>query len=116
MQHQRNARFWAYVNDGFVKLTLTVARPSIEISTGGRHEEGWSRDYECWELSEQGVDRLHMSDGVDCDGRTSSTWRTFCAFDRLASFAPFDPADPMLPDWQEIKSWQRDYSAEAAGY
>lgn len=113
----RNARFWVWHQDDYVKLTLTPSRPALETYHRSAHEEGWASRYTRWELSDGVVLRVSEDDGRDCDGRMSSSEECECQLDRLAAHeVPWIPGAPRLPDWELASRGQRDYSAEAAGY
>jgi hypothetical protein len=108
-----NARFWAYVNDGQVKITL---RPMQTASWSKRwaHEEGWSAEGETWTHWRDHIERTVWTDGRDCDGRMSTETVLRCDLAHLMDDER--PDREPYPDWQRIESSQRDYQAEAAGY
>jgi hypothetical protein len=109
-------RFWTWVNDGWVKLSL---RPG-EYAQSERyraHDEGGTASGETWEADEHGVCLEAWSDGRDCDGRMETFTRLYCPADRLAvREVEIDGESHMLPDWERVEASQRDHSAEAAGY
>lgn len=127
------ARFWTWWHptthprhelrsDGsLVKLSLRDGQRRT-VKTYAPDEEGWSSCVEVfWREGDHIYSRV-ITDGRDCDGQMS-TDRTFrCHLDHLASERDPDDLkrwnDQMIgtPDWQEVKSSQRDYTAEAAGY
>jgi hypothetical protein len=109
----RNARFWVFVNDGPVKLTLTDGQT---LTHGGfcRHEEGWSSWSTSWEYEHNIVIRVDETDGYDCDGRLSTHTKCGCCVEDLHMGATMDGTT--YPAWLTIGSSQRDYTAEAAGY
>ena len=126
----KNARFWTWINDGWVKLTL---RPGSTLwwSHYTSHDEGWSSETVEWFLGDDVVTRTTETDGSDCDGRLSRSYVDECGIGELASVPAMkqceyseehwdgweiDPTRPMRPDWQKVRSGQRDYAAEAAGY
>ena len=109
--------------EGYRYIVLTSTSPVLETTTGGRHEEGWSRTDTRWELdSEAGtVTCTTDHDGQDCDGRLSSRYVQVCPVADLAAREPYhddnEPPHPFrVPDWRERDSSRRDYAAEAAGY
>lgn len=113
-----NARFWVWVNGGWVKLTL---RPNHDFqwATGGVADEGYSFTAEQWTHVGDGVEWESHTWGRDCDGRHESNCDVFCALDKLASVAITEPREgdpPALPNWVRLRSGQRDYTAEACGY
>lgn len=115
-----NARFWEYVNDGWVKITLKPGQ-SLTHVRAGRHDEGWYRDELSFEHNDIGVVSVYVSDGTDCDGRITHATKTFCLLSKLKA----KPAEPdkkdfpipvPRPQWEQLSSRQRDYSAEAMNY
>ena len=114
----RNARFWHWFNDGWVKLTL---HPGESLSWGWfrRDSEGWTRYNVTWSYDGLVVSRRSMDEGRDCDGRLDRYGEDQCSRDRLNGRLVIDrsPGDPLFrPDWQPVEFVQRDYSAEAMGY
>lgn len=110
---------WRYV-------TLSVDSPKVEATSGGQHEEGWSRTWISWELEGDTVIYREYTDGRDCDGRMSTSSLYSCPVADLAkrdvyasgnAEASVDGPLPFrAPDWTEGRRSQRDYSAESAGY
>ena len=112
------AKFWVFYRDGWVKLHLRGDQV-LHHTYGGPTDEGWSRHTETWWLdSEQGtVVNQYEDDGADCDGRLSRSGTVVCPLDKLAAFKlDEDDAPGLLPEWKQVRSGQRDYSAEAMGY
>lgn len=122
-----NARMWAWINDGWVKLTL---RPDGEASSyrHSKHDEGWSSRYVTWYYCpyDENVTRTTQSDGRCSDGRFQEGY---------VDIAPVTKGEPgslpstfrlgeidgqayLLPAtvWEDSESYQRDHSAEAMGY
>jgi len=112
----KNARFWNWVNGAYVKLTLEPGQVLNWHNCEG-HEEGWSSYEESWELSSDGevIVREYMSDGTDCDGRLSSGGTMIASADG-STFRDYAGEGYFCPDWVDDDRWQRDQSAEAAGY
>lgn len=117
-----HARFWEFVNDGFVKLTLKPGQ-TLRHSQGGRHEEGWWSRSNTWTFDGAEVVNDMLDDGTDCDGRLSHRYTGACPVEKLYARIQTLPYAPDmgngaigLPDWQKVRSGQRDYMAEAAGY
>jgi hypothetical protein len=108
----RNAKFWAWVNDGQVRITLRPGQ-SLHWGKSWRHDEGWSSEGETWTHVGTAVERDAWTDGRDFEGRLSTETRLFCPLERLHAR---EVDGLFLPDWQRIESSQRDYQAEAAGY
>jgi len=127
-RYQQTVRFWEYVNDGPVKITL---RPGQTLThyQGEPDDEGWSSFTQIWEYDDVLgiVEREQISDGSDCDGRLT---RAYADHFRVGQERAGLPAGmqyagrleyPELigvvyPFWRDGDSSQRDYQAEAAGY
>lgn len=108
-----NARFWDYLNNGRVKITLRPGQ-SLTWSKWYRTDEGWSSEGCTWSHEGDGVRCQYGTDGVDCDGRLRQGGELFAP---LADLRTGETVDGIpYPAWEEIESWQRDYAAEAAGY
>ena len=117
----RNARFWEYINEDYVKITL---RPEqmLEWSISGPTDEGWAWEYHSW--SHEGSCIKHECDTAarDCDGRFDQNTKSQTSVTKLVDHAAYqEPLDHvgnviMLPSWEPVTSSQRDYTAEAAGY
>lgn len=121
----RRARFWAFVNLDWVKITLAPGDQLTHV-TGGQHEEGYSFTTETWAFNGQTVTREIDTTGRDCDGRHYEHDVCDCDITDLAFypslFYPKESADspertrPPAPKWERIGRHSRDFSAEAAGY
>lgn len=126
----RNARFWVWWHDGWVKLTL---RPDQQLtaSYGGDTDEGWSTYSETWTHEGDAILNECTSESLDCDGRHGNYYDSRCTLDKLAvrqhtKQTPWvegvgceivDDLDaPLTPDWEGIYASQRDQYAEMAGY
>jgi hypothetical protein len=121
----RNARFWDYVNNGLVKLTL---RPDQELThtSGGSTDEGWFSEVETWIHTGDGVEYTRKSWGRDCDGGYGTASVVFCPLADLgAGAAPEDVeeayripdcAGVRYPSWRKQSACQYDEQAELAGY
>ena len=119
-----NARFWAYLNGGPVKITLRPGQ-TIRWSQWCHTDEGWSRSAETWsydlEDSRGLVTRAWCEEGQDCDGPMQHGGHDLCCPLNLHVRPPYPEHDCVMegvlwPDWQEANRWQRDHAAEAAGY
>jgi len=108
-----NARFWIFVNDGPVKLTIKPGRP-LHYYKWWRHDEGWSSEYVEWGHLGEGVMRVTETDGTDCDGRMSTGSTCTCRIEDLHMGSSMDGVT--YPLWKSQERSQRDYQAEAAGY
>jgi hypothetical protein len=143
---KRNYRFWEFVNNSWVKVTLSPDQTLTHFRFS-RDDEGWSRSATIWEhdSKKKGVFRIAYYSGTDCDGRIDRQRRQFCAAPGLAGVkVAMTPTGEFVsedfhstehyrgpnnrrwhrkdlcviyrPDWEEEESSQRDFSAEAAGY
>jgi len=120
----RNARFWCWVADGWVRLTL---RPGQELTWGrfSRDCEGFSAETSTWRHVGQGVEESWLHRGRDCDGYVESGGLLFCPIDRLAAVPAWEDvpdnrhAGKLIgrPDWQKAAPDHcRDEYAEAANF
>ncbi len=118
------ARFWEWINGGWVKLSL---RPGThaEVYSSERHEEGHSWESQVWDYEGDGtVEYCRNSGGTDCDGRHGNHDEYHCALDRLFAQEPYQPnpgedwATPPSgqPAWGRGNCTQYDHNAELAGY
>ncbi len=114
------ARFWDWTDGCWVKLSI---RPGAALhrTTGGPHEEGYSYTAEQWHHTGTGVRYERYTWGRDCDGRHESSAEAYCPLADLAAVL-LNSQDGLgteairRPDWQPGESYQRDHTAEAAGY
>ena len=113
------ARFFAWINGGWVKITLNPGE-SFTHETGGPDEEGWSRNSTTWTYDGWCVHREYTSEGRDCDGRHASGGEDFCDVNNLTAYVDeYDPEMPHLPKWErdsQSRDWNYDQYAEMAGY
>ena len=119
-----NARFWAFLNCGPVKLTLRPGQ-SLTWVTGGLTDEGFARESITWEWDGEVLTRHWCEDGRDCDGRYSRTGSETCGGHWLmCGREPYTgDDDPVV--WEGViwPAWQSnddvaiyDEAAQAAGY
>ena len=107
-------RFWIWVNDGPVRISLATGQ-TLRHHTGGRCEEGYSYHYEEWTHDGDMIRRVSTYMSRDCDGRYTGGQDLVCPLSLLASHIVLD--DPIrYPDWQVERELHRDHAAEAAGY
>jgi len=82
-------------------------------------DEGWSSETNIWENDKGRLFNECISDGRDCDGRLTRHWAGY-ATDLTGnpdwSGYTHEGKSIAYPKWEELKSGQRDYSAEAANY
>jgi hypothetical protein len=114
----RTARFWEWVNGGWVKLTVRPGRRLLHIG-GGRTDEGFQTVMNRWDVDEDGVTHEFAENGRDCDGYYSRGAEYFADRSQLRGVTITEPTDPdvtHLPAWVTMDRHQRDHAAEAAGY
>lgn len=107
-----NARFWVFVNCGWVKLTL---RPMerVQWHTARRTDEGFRCETWGWSYGGRVVTQDRHEMETDCDGRHEHGELATCREDELV----WDAEDfPPTPRWRYADLYQRDHTAEAAGY
>jgi hypothetical protein len=111
----RNARFWTFENDAWVKITLRPDQ-SLTHRTFSRDDEGFSSTADTWIHEGGAVFNIWGRFGRDCDGRSESAGRLVCAMADLRA-VDADQDMPPRPDWQKVgETICRDEFAEAAGY
>jgi hypothetical protein len=118
-----NARFWVYL-DGPVKLTLRPGE-TLRWSQARLCDEGWTRSLETWIYDTEDepglVTRQWLQQGRDCDGTLEHGGEDVCDATNLLARPPYPEDEPLMegvrwPAWRDANRWQRDHSAEAAGY
>lgn len=122
-----NARFWAWHNDGWVKLTLKPYQ-TLRHYHWHRTDEGWSSEFIEWQYTTNDngdalIERRTENCGRDCDGRLDRYYNDWCYVsdlqgdDRSHEDWHRHGIDPRYtPAWQPGRCSQRDYEAEKAGY
>lgn len=112
----KNARFWTWVNDGFVKITLTPGQ-SLTHESGGPTEEGWWYSSTTWEThDDEHIRRKWSSEARDCDGRMDRYGDDICHVNELMFHDAYSDPTIQLPNWVEERAYQRDHTAESMGY
>lgn len=111
----RNARFWVFVNGGFVKLTIPTG---IEYSWGRSTHGGEGPHHEAvrWEYHDGLVTEEYDEWGSDCDGKYESFVKRACHVTELTWDVALSGDAPDLPNWTVVDESRRDHSAERAGY
>jgi hypothetical protein len=110
----KQVRFWVLSPcGGAVRLKLKVGKP-LHHYWATPTDEGWSSEWYRWHFDGRTIWRDWHHDGRDCDGRSEAGGIEYCELKDLAAFADADGI--AFPHWQSQGDWQRDYSAEAAGY
>ncbi len=110
-----NARFWIWENGAQVRITLRPGAEPLRWATEQATDEGWSAEGSTYYLVGETVIHEYWTDGVDCDGRLSSSGRLECHKSRL-SVRRIEGETHRAPEWESVDSSRRDYNAEAAGY
>lgn len=120
----RNARFWTYTNGSPVKITLRRGQ-RLAWEQGFPTDEGWHYESNVWEQTEDDEVSLQThTEGRDCDGKSSNGCDLVCSLDQLSEVCASeeDYRDYYrgqlikYPAWEKKDGYQRDYTAEAAGY
>lgn len=117
----RTARFWEFINGTWVKLSLKVGQ-SVKHVHHSRDEEGYSLEVNRWTHAENGfVFNAFFMEGTDCDGRVTRGGELRCHVEKLKArervwHDPDPDAPKLIPKWEKVEAFNRDYSAEAAGY
>lgn len=107
------ARFWDWVNGGWVKITLRAGQV-LSRTYGGPTDEGYSRTWERWEFDGAEVEYECCTEGRDCDGRHESGCTVVAWVSELA--IRIEGHALPIPNWRKESAHQRDHTAEAAGY
>lgn len=105
-------------NNDWVRLKLTPGQ-CVKWGKSYPTDEGWGAEGCAWMHDGNRVLRRWWSDGVDCDGRLSRNGVDVSRVVDLAAVQSeqiFNGRIICRPDWEQIDSTQRDYTAEAAGY
>jgi hypothetical protein len=82
----KTARFWVWINDGWVKLSIPPGEP-WEWCHAHPTDEGWSSESIRWTNDGQCVTREWCDDGVDCDGRLTRSGSDYCPIEQLRANA-----------------------------
>jgi hypothetical protein len=94
-----NARFWASVNGGLVKLTLAPG-DVLWHKDYRTTDEGWERAIQGWHYSPNGPVVYREGDyaSKDCDGRHGHATYDLCHLDHLRALVNIDGLP--MPDWK----------------
>ena len=111
---RQTIRFWHF---GAAPVLIKMrAGQTLNHSSGGRTDEGWSRSSNSWTFDGETVVCEWVNDGCDCDGRLTRSGEAYFAADKAMAGYRDDEDGVTYPDWQHGDSGQRDYAAEAMGY
>lgn len=111
----KNARFWVFVNSGYVKLTIPPG-VTLSHSMGGQTGEGAHWEATRWEYEDGVVTEEWDEWGSDCDGRYERYVSRSCPVTELTWDVSMSDGVPDRPNWIVRDHTQRDHTAEAAGY
>lgn len=113
----KNARFWIYHNNDFIKVTLRQGQ-ALSFGKSERTDEGWRAYGETLTFLGDVVTRSCGSDETDCDGRHSWDCELECPLSDLRGHTHHheDGSLYLTPLWQITNDQHRDHRAEAMGY
>lgn len=112
----RNARFWTWMNDGWVKITLSPGE-TLAHYTCRSHDEGWSSTANSWEYDGETIVSTLTEDGRDCDGRSSYHASCWTTVDKLRENEFVESGEVIrTPRWEQGERVCYDQFAEQAGY
>lgn len=101
---------------GWVKLSL-VNGESVEIVSGGPHDEGYSWTYRTYSYANGVVTCDSYTNGRDCDGPLESWSQSEADINSRADLEwDMGETPDRVLDFQRVSSRQRDHYAEAMGY
>jgi hypothetical protein len=109
----RTARFWTYINNGWVKISLRPEQ-TIEWSYSHDTDEGYASGCYTWRHCGLFVVRELETSSRDCDGPHGSFERQSCELNQLAAHVV--PSGQRIPAWRQLKARQYDAFAEAMNY
>jgi len=110
----RNARFWIFHIEGYVKITLAPG-DFLHHSRGWNHDEGWTVEFFTLAYDGAVVEMSGGTDGTDCDGRMETAHAYECKL-ALLKVHEVEGTEIKFPQWDHVSASQRDHTAEAAGY
>ena len=117
----RSYRFWMFHNDSWAKIKVKEGE-DLKYSYGGPNEEGYSITHLVFFVEGEEVWSEFEEQGSDCDGVYFRSGHSVCRIiDSVLELKPCSdpengPPGGMVPNWEVRSRFQRDYSAEAAGY
>lgn len=121
---QPNARFWVFINDAWVKVTLRCGQ-TLTWGKSRPDEEGYSFETSTWCHEGPIVIDEWSNGGSDCDGPISRSGTSYCPIADLAGVEAmgedmrdyFDGRIIHRPEWRQAGSTRvHDARAQAAGY
>lgn len=110
-----NVRFWTYLNQGWVKLTLKQGQ-TIRHGKAWLTEEGYDSYAREWQHNGDKIGYVYHSAGRDCDGSHSETQYLSNSVPMKFEENEYSPSG-MVPDWSRAKpSYCYDQFAQMANY
>lgn len=131
----KTVRFYEYINETFVKLSIKQGQ-KLEFSTGGKCDEGFDVTYFTYKFDGEMLTLDVFNDARDCDGRFQSG-QELCAnvktdlklgnidVSELSRQVSWDQSNwenqksveiGTLINWKKVDNYQRDFEAERCGY
>lgn len=113
----RQVRFWIWENGGPIMLKLRKGQ-RVRWAQGGPHEEGFSAQARTWKFNGHMIYERWREWGRDCDGYYERGGKRRCRGGPWLSDGMSIPdlPDKNYPAWEQCEDYQRDYTAEMAGY
>lgn len=117
----RPARFWVWVNGGWVRLSLLPGE-CLSWRSFRYTDEGWSEVFNTWHHHFRAVRWEWSESALDCDGRIDRGGEMVCPIGQLSDRDVYSLCDAdenrgiLAPEWEPVERYQRDHAAEAAGY
>jgi len=119
----KTARFWIYVNNDYVKISLKPGQ-TLDWYVKEATDEGWSGEGLTFQYDEGNgrVIRESVTEGRDCDGLIQYFDKAQCA---IENFRDGDETFDMIeehgkvvqfPSWERVTSEVYDDEAQKAGY
>ena len=110
----KNARFWEFVNSGWVKITI---RPGQYLRWGKAYltDEGYNSVSKEWWFSQNGVNYIRHEASRDCDGGHSCIDEYFSPVPMRFKEWDYSP-NGAVPDWRKKNSRCHDQFAEMMNY
>jgi hypothetical protein len=111
----KTARFWEFINEDQVKLSLEDGQ-RLRYYSGTDTDEGFACQGYTWERDGDVINHHHDSWGRDCDGRHSTSSDYHVTLDKLTATPPNEHRDVAIPQWENGRVTCWDQYAEADNY
>lgn len=121
MRMVKTARWWQWINNGWVRLSL-VDGQTLRWSESHATDEGWSEECQEWSREGELIYRRGHCAGRDCDGLLVQSFNCVTTVEQLRANEPHEdsihelPPGAMLPEWTKLNASVFDENAVAAGY